>query len=121
MNGISVRPLGFLSALFAVIGKPGLRETRLAISRDYWQVVRGRVKLMLGISKTGTAFIEPGGKGHEAAPDDRPDLMQLAQRLRQPVEVRYRSPSCQAQLLMRSARPRACGHVMGGVGGCASR
>jgi hypothetical protein len=118
VSGISVRPLGFLSALFGVLGNPDLKETRLAISHDYWQVVRGRVKVLPGISKTGTAFIEPGGKGHEDPPDDRPDLKQLAQRLRQPVEVRYGSPSCQARLLMTPSRPRECGHVMGGIGGC---
>jgi hypothetical protein len=116
VTGISVRPLGFLSGLFGVLGKPDLRETRLAVSHDYWQVVRGRVTVLLGISKTGTAFIEPGGKGHEEAPGDRPDLKQLAQRLRETVEVRYGPPSCQARLLMRPAPARACGHVMGGGG-----
>ena len=121
VSGISVRPLGFLSALFGVLGNPDLKETRLAISHDYWQVVRGRVKVLPGISKTGTAFIEPGGQGHEDPPDDRPDLQELAQRLRQPVEVRYGSPSCQAQRMMRSTHPPACGHVMGEVGGCARR
>jgi hypothetical protein len=121
VTGMSVRPLGFLSALFGVLGKPDLKETRLAISPDYWQVVRGRVKVLPGISKTGTAFIEPGGKGHEEAPDDRPDLRRLARRLREPIEVRYGPPSCQARHLMRPAPPRACAHVMGGTGGCANR
>ena len=121
VTGISVRPLGFLSGLFGVLGKPDLKETRLAISHDYWQVVRGRVTVLLGISKTGTAFIEPGGKGHETAPEDRPDLKLMAQRLRAPVHVRYGPPSCQARLLMRPAAPRACGHVLGGAGGCADR
>ena len=121
VTGISVRPLGFLSGLFGVLGNPDLKETRLALSPDYWQVVRGRVKVLPGISKTGTAFIEPGGKGHEDPPDDRPDLKELAQRLRRSAEVRYGSPSCQARRLMRSARPQACGHVMGAAGGCAHR
>ncbi len=31
------------------------------ISTDYWQVVRGRVKVFPGISKTGTATIQPDG------------------------------------------------------------
>ncbi|HEU5042388.1 MAG TPA: hypothetical protein VFT84_16290 [Gemmatimonadales bacterium] len=121
VTGISVRPVGFLSAIFGVLGKPDLKETRLAVSHDYWQVVRGRVKVLLGISKTGTAFIEPGGQGHERAPADRSDLRSLAERLRRPVEVRYGPPSCQARLRMQPARPVACSRVMGGLGGCSRR
>mgnify|MGYP001765303787 CR=1 FL=1 len=73
-----------MAALFAVLGKPDLRETRLAVSGDYWQVVRGQVKVFPGISKTGTASIEPGGLGHEKVPGDRPDLRALAEHLRRP-------------------------------------
>src|SRR6266508_2603408 len=49
VTGISVRPLGFLSAVFAVLGKPDLKQTRIAVSADQWQVVRGRVKVLPGI------------------------------------------------------------------------
>lgn len=117
VSGISVRPRGFLSALFAVLGKPDLRETRLAVSSDYWQVVRGRVKVFPGISKTGTASIEPGGLGHERIPRDRADLRALAERLRRPLALRYGPPSCQAQALMRR-RAGECRLVMGGAGSC---
>jgi hypothetical protein len=119
VTGISVRPVGFLSGLFAVLGKPDLKETRLAVSKDYWQVVRGRVKIFPGISKTGVASIEPSGVGHEKFPRDRPDLRALAQRLRQPLELRYGPPSCQAGLLMRGRDSGDCPQlVMGGVGSC---
>ena len=74
VTGISVRPVGFLSAVFAVLGKPDLKQTRIAVSADQWQVVRGQVKVFAGISKTGTATIEPGGRGHEGVPRDRADL-----------------------------------------------
>lgn len=97
VTGISVRPAGFLSAVFAVIGKPDLKQTRIAISGDQWQVVRGRVKMFAGISKTGTATIEPGGRGHEGVPADRPDLRALAQQMRRPLELRYGESSCQAR------------------------
>ena len=120
-SGISVRPLGFLSALFTVVGKPDLKETRLATSDDYWQVVRGRVNVMLGISKTGTATIEPDGRGHEGVPRDRPDLATLAKRMHRPVEVRYGPPSCQARLVMRRQRYADCRQPMGGTGACAGR
>jgi hypothetical protein len=100
VTGISVRPVGFLSAVFAVIGKPDLKQTRIAISRDQWQVVRGQVKVFAGISKTGTATIEPGGRGHEGVPPDRADLGALVEQLKRPLELRYGEPSCQARLTM---------------------
>jgi hypothetical protein len=101
VTGISVRPLGFLSAIFAVLGKPDLKQTRIAVSVDQWQVVRGRVKVFPGISKTGTATIEPDGRGHESLPPERADLRALKGRLSRPLELRYGSPSCQASLLNR--------------------
>jgi len=118
VSGISVRPIGFLSAVFAVLGKPDLKETRLAVSRDCWQVVRGRVNVVLGISKTGTATIEPGGRGHERVPKSRPDLLALSRHLAQPLEVRYGPPSCQARQLMRRYAASDCHRAMGGVGTC---
>jgi hypothetical protein len=118
VTGISVRPMGFLSGLFSVLGKPDLRETRMAISSDYWQVVRGRVKVFPGISKTGTATIEPGGHGHEGVPAGRADLGALARGMRRPVELRYGPPSCQAQLRMPRHGGGDCHRAMGGVGSC---
>jgi hypothetical protein len=118
VSGISVRPVGFLSAVFAVLGKPDLKQTRLAVSGDYWQVVRGRVAVLLGLSKTGTATIEPGGRGHERLPPGRPDLAMLAEHLAQPREVRYGTPSCQTRELMRRAAPGECHRAMGGTGTC---
>ncbi len=118
VSGISVRPIGFLSALFTVVGKPDLKETRLATSDDYWQVVRGRVNVMLGISKTGTATIEPGGRGHEGVPRDRPDLISLARQVRRPIEVRYGQPSCYARMLLRRQRSGDCRQPMGGATSC---
>jgi len=100
VTGISVRPRGFLSALFAVLGKPDLKQTRIAVSRDQWQVVRGQVKVFAGISKTGTATIEPGGRGHEGVPPDRADLAALAEHMKRPLKLRYGEPSCQTLLKM---------------------
>lgn len=117
VTGISVRPSGFMSAVFTLIGRPDLRQTRLAVSRDYWQVVRGRFRVLPGVSKSGTAFIEPGGRGHERVPAGRADLQVLAERLRQRVELRYGPPSCQAKLWMRT-RERVCNRTMGGLGSC---
>lgn len=101
ITGISVRPIGFLSAVFVVLGKPDLKQTRLAVSADQWQVLRGQVKVFPGISKTGTAMIEPGGLGHQDAPPDRRDLESLEAQMRRPLRVRYGEPSCQTLLRMR--------------------
>jgi len=109
VTGISVRPRGFLSALFAVLGKPDLKQSRIAASADQWQVMRGQVKVFAGITKTGTATIEPGGRGHEGVPHGRIDLVALEQRMRQPLKLRYGAPSCQARQRMREARRAAGG------------
>jgi hypothetical protein len=118
VHGVSVRPLGFLSAVFAIVGKPDLKQTRLAVSKDFWQVMRGRVKVLPGISKTGTATIQPDGRGHEGVPRDRADLAALARSMAQPLELRYGSPSCLARHLVRRARPADCRQPMGGTGAC---
>jgi hypothetical protein len=94
VSGISVKPLGFLSGIFALLGKPDLKQTRLAVSADGWQVIRGQVDVLAGISKTATATIEPGGRGHERLPPDRADLRAMAERLKQPLRVRYGAPRC---------------------------
>ena len=116
--GMSVRPIGFLSALFALVGRPDLKQTRMAVAADHWQVVQGRVKVFPGISKTGTATIEPDGRGHEGVPPGRADLGELRRRMRQPVEIRYGPPSCQARIRMRSRGDAGCRSVMGGAGMC---
>jgi len=93
IDGISVKPLGFMSAIFALVGKPDLKQSRVAGSAD-WQVMRGRVKVLPGISKTATAVIEPGGLGHENIPAERSDLQALEQRLEQPLKLKYQAPGC---------------------------
>jgi len=122
VTGISVRPVGFLSGLFAVLGNPDLKQTRISVSADQWQVIRAQVKVFAGISKTGTATIEPGGRGHEGVPADRADLRALAERMKRSFRLRYGAPSCQAALRMRdrnAGRAGGCQQVMGGAGTCA--
>ncbi|HUF35077.1 MAG TPA: hypothetical protein VMN37_03955 [Gemmatimonadales bacterium] len=119
ISGISVRPIGFLSAVFAVLGKPDLRQNRIAVSSDQWQVMRGQVNVFAGISKTGMGTIDPEGRGHEGVPRDRADLRALAGRMKQPLELRYGPPSCQTELAMQRRSGADCLRVMGGVGTCA--
>jgi hypothetical protein len=116
VTGISVRPVGFLSAVFAVLGKPDLKQTRIAISRDQWQVIRGKVKVFAGISKTGMATIEPGGRGHEGVPADRPDLRALAKQMKRPLELRYGESSCQARIRMGRRDGSGAGRGPSGMG-----
>ncbi len=115
VTGMSVRPMGFLSGLFAVLGKPDLKQTRIGATADHWQVMRGQVKVFPGISKTGTATIEPDGRGHEDVPPDRPDLGALKERMKRPLELRYGAPSCQARLRMLRRRGTA-GSPQSGIG-----
>jgi hypothetical protein len=96
IDGIAVKPLGFLSAVFALVGKPDLKQNRVAVSPDQWQVMRARVKILPGISKTGTAAIDPDGRGHEKIPDGRNDLHLLDRRLEQPLKLTYGKPACQS-------------------------
>jgi hypothetical protein len=116
VTGISVRPVGFLSAVFAVLGKPDLKQTRIAVSRDQWQVVRGQVKMFAGISKTGTATIEPDGRGHEGVPPGRPDLGALAERMKRPLKLRYGEPSCQTRLKVAGRVRAEAGNRTRGMG-----
>ena len=94
VTGVSVKPLGFLSTVFAVVGKPDLKQTRVATSPDQWQVMQGRVKVLPGVWKTGTAVIEPGGRGHADVPAGRADLAALKRRFERPLALRYRKPAC---------------------------
>jgi hypothetical protein len=113
VTGISVRPMGFLSGLFSVLGKPDLKQTRIGVTADQWQVMRGEVKVFPGISKTGTAVIEPDGRGHEDAPSGRLDLTALEERMKRPLKLRYGAPSCQARLSMLRRRGSEGGHQSG--------
>ena len=94
IDGISVKPMGFLSAIFALVGKPDLKQNRVGVSADQWQIMRGRVKVFPGISKTATAVIEPSGLGHEHVPSSRGDLEEIERRLEQPVRLKYGQPAC---------------------------
>lgn len=120
VTGISVRPHGFLPAILTLVNKPDLRQTRLAVSKDYWQIVRGRVKVLPGISRSGVAAIEPDGHGHRRIPRGRADLATLGRRLAQPLEVRYGPAPCLARLLARPVRPDDCHRPMGGTNTCGS-
>jgi hypothetical protein len=74
------------------------------------------VKVFAGISKTGTATIEPGGRGHEGVPPGRPDLGALAEHMKRPLKLRYGEPSCQTRLKMARRDGGGAGNGPRGMG-----
>ena len=93
IEGISGRPLsGLLGAIFKVIGEGDAAYARFSLSADGRQVLRTKVTKL--VSKTVTATINPDGKGQNGLPDDRPDLVTLESRLKQPLEFAYHPYRC---------------------------
>jgi hypothetical protein len=88
MEGVSGRPVsGFLGALFDVIGEGRLKYSRIAVSEDGLQVLRGRAKKIFSISTTVT--VEPDGRGTKGIPPGRPDLLEIEARLNRPLKIEY--------------------------------
>ena len=88
IDGISGRPLtGVLGAIFKVIGEGSAVFARFSIATDGRQVLRTKARKV--ISKTVTATIDPDGTAHNGVPDDRTDLIDLENRLKQPLEFEY--------------------------------
>ena len=90
VQGLLGRPTsGILGALFQVIGKGHVKESRMLISRDGLQVSRAVArKWSFGVTQTVT--VHPDGRMEKDIPRDRPDLKALAARLEAPLGIRYR-------------------------------
>ena len=90
VEGLLGRPTsGVLGALFQIIGKGHVKESRMLISRDGLQVSRASArKWAFGITQTVT--VHPDGRMEKDVPRDRPDLAALAVRLEEPLRIRYR-------------------------------
>jgi hypothetical protein len=90
VSGLSGRPTsGALGLLFDVIGEAGVLESRSAFAPDGTQVVRGRARKFFFV-RTATVTVWPDGHADKGVPDDRPDLLALAARLEEPLEIRFR-------------------------------
>ena len=89
IQGLTGRPLtGILAILFRLIGEGHLVETRMAISSDGLQVLRGRAtKGPFSVSTTATVF--PNGQAIKGLPEGRRDLAGVEGRLEEPFEVEY--------------------------------
>jgi hypothetical protein len=88
VEGLTGRPIsGVLGALFSVIGEGSLKESRIAITKDGLQLLRGRAKKIFSISTTVT--VEPDGKAEKGVPPERPDLVALEEKLKRELEIEY--------------------------------
>ena len=89
IEGITGRPTsGLLGLIFRILGDGHLIHSRMAISNDGLLIVRGTSKKGF-MSKTTTATIYPDGEMIKDLPESRPDLLELKQRIKKPLEVDY--------------------------------
>ena len=90
VSGLHGRPTsGALGLLFKILGEARVVETRSVLSADGLLVVRGRGR-KLGLTRVGTATVWPDGHARKGVPRNRPDLRALVQRLKEPLEIRFR-------------------------------
>ena len=89
IEGITARPMsGVLALLLQVIGEGRITHSRMAISQDGIQVSRTRAeKAYMKVMTTVTIY--PDGTIDMDVPDGRPDLLELEERLKQPMEIDY--------------------------------
>ena len=88
-DGVTARPTsGVLGLLFRFIGEGSVVQTRMAVSKDGLQVLRSTAKKGF-IKKTTTVTVYPDGKMEKDVPPNRPDLLEIATRISQPLEIEY--------------------------------
>ena len=89
VRGLSGRPTsGLLGFIFRIIGDGRIVHSRMAVSADGLQIVRGTSKKGF-MAMTTTATIFRDGEMIKDLPDGRPDLEELKKRVKQKLEVEY--------------------------------
>ncbi len=89
VRGLHGRPTsGPLGAIFALIGEASVVESRSATAADGTLVSRSRARKW-GFDKTETMTIFRSGRAHDGLAPGRPDLIALAARLAEPLEIRF--------------------------------
>jgi hypothetical protein len=89
VRGLSGRPTsGLLGFIFRIIGDGRIVHSRMAVSADGLQVVRGTSKKGF-MAMTTTATIFKDGEMIKDLPDGRSDLMVLKKRVKQKLNVEY--------------------------------
>ena len=89
IEGITARPeSGVLALLFRLIGEGHMTHSRIAIAKDGIQVSRTKAeKAYMKVMTTVTIY--PDGTIEMDVPDGRADLLELEERLKQPMEIDY--------------------------------
>lgn len=94
IHGLLGRPTtGILAVLFKLIGEAHIKESRMALSSDGLQVSRGRGKKAM-LEAVATVTVYPNGRTEKDLPAGRSDLVRIEERLKRPLDVRYRSMEC---------------------------
>ena len=89
IKGLTGRPTsGILGFLFRIIGEGRILQTRMAISKDGLQINRATAQKGF-IKRIDTVTVYPDGKMEKDVPPDRPDLLELTNRIAQPLEIEY--------------------------------
>ena len=89
IKGLTGRPTsGILGFLFRIIGEGRVLQTRMAISKDGLQINRATAKKGF-IKRIDTVTVYPDGKMEKDVPPDRPDLLEIANRIKQLLEIDY--------------------------------
>jgi hypothetical protein len=89
IEGITARPeSGVLALLFRLIGEGHITHSRLAVAKDGTHVSRTRAEKAF-MKVTTTVTIYPNGIIEKGVPDGRSDLLELEERLKQPLEIDY--------------------------------
>lgn len=89
IKGLTGRPTsGILGFLFRIIGEGSVVQTRMAISKDGLQVYRATAKKGF-IERIDIVTVYPDGKMEKDVPPGRPDLIEIAKRISQPLEIDY--------------------------------
>lgn len=89
IRGLSGRPTsGLLGLIFRIIGDGRIVHSRMAVSADGLQIVRGTSKKgFMGMTTTATVFRD--GEMIKDLPDGRSDLKELKKRIKQALKVEY--------------------------------
>lgn len=89
IEGLHGRPTsGVLGLLFALIGEGRAVRSRMAFASDGTQVMVGQAKKAF-VVRTATVTVHPDGTADHGVPRERPDLVALETRLREPLGVEY--------------------------------
>ncbi len=93
VKGVSGRPLGgALGTLFSIIGEGDAKQTRFAISDDGLMVTYSTAKKSLFSVHPLTLTFPDGTVGMDF-PEERIDLREIADQLKQPLKIEYETPN----------------------------